>query len=130
MSRPFDLEKAKQGAPLVTRDGRPAKLLALVEEAGDWPLAIHVGGEKRITTYKASGRFTETGYESNYDLFLADPPKVKKSGWVALCKMDEYPMGVGGNAPRPTKEDAIRCLGDKGHKVLAVVEIHWEEEAP
>ena len=31
--KPFDLEAAKAGAPIVTRDGRPAKFIAHVAEA-------------------------------------------------------------------------------------------------
>ena len=30
--KPFDLEAAKAGAPIVTRDGRPAKFIAHVAE--------------------------------------------------------------------------------------------------
>lgn len=65
--RPFDLNAAKAGAKLVTRDGREAKFIAYVPEAKE-PLIVMTG--RKVLTYLKDGlRYCYP--ESPHDLFLA-----------------------------------------------------------
>ncbi len=40
--KPFDLEAAKAGAPVMTRDGRPARILAFDLKADEYPIAAAI----------------------------------------------------------------------------------------
>ena len=84
--KPFDLEAAKAGAPLVTRDGRPAKFIAHVAEAHpNQRLLVLVGGA--VCRHFEGGRcMLNPGDESPYDLFMAP---VKRTVWVNLYEYGE-----------------------------------------
>lgn len=71
--QPFDLEAAKRGEPLVTRDGRKAKFVAYVPEAEDYPVISIVEGGTTCSMSRNDG-----GYYKNEkhpeDLFMAPKP--------------------------------------------------------
>ena len=70
--RPFNLEAAKAGAPLVTRDRKRARFLAHVPEADEgYRLIVYIEGSAAVTDLCDDGR---VGYINDYpsDLFLAD----------------------------------------------------------
>lgn len=76
---PFDLEKAKSGHPIVTRDGRKARFCGYAEELKDgYRLIALVDGQNSVTSFYDNGLLTS--YEdTSYDLFLAQPelPKMR-----------------------------------------------------
>jgi hypothetical protein len=76
--KPFDLEAAKRGDPIVTRDGRPAKFIAHVPEANACyqVVALFSG---LISTYAASGHVYSEKNPYDVDLFMA--PR-KRTVWV------------------------------------------------
>lgn len=96
--KPFDLEAAKAGAPLVTRDGRPAKFIAHVAEAHtNQRLLALIDGDIHIRFEDGSylgpgGR----GGETNNDLFMAP---VKRTVWANV-------YGYGGAPWHNTEKDA------------------------
>lgn len=96
--KPFDLEAAKAGAPLVTRDGRPAKFIAHVEEAHPCQrLLVLIDGVVRMEF--DNGKYLGLGGldgESDSDLFMAP---VKRTVWVNL-------YGYGGATWHDTEERA------------------------
>ena len=78
----FDLEKALNGAKVVTRHGREVKELIKFESLKDYPL----GGvlDNQLKTWTEQGKFdTEHVGEGNLDLCLAVEPQRK---WVNLYK--------------------------------------------
>lgn len=79
--KPFDLEAAKAGAPLVTRDGRPAKFIAHVGEAQpSQRLVVLIDGG--VYTKFESGKYSSSpAHVSENDLFMAP---VKRTVWVNL----------------------------------------------
>ena len=79
--KPFDLQAAKAGAPIVTRDGRPAKFIAHVAEAHpNQRLLVLIRGI--VYRHFEGGRcMLNPGDESPYDLFMAP---VKRTVWVNL----------------------------------------------
>ena len=81
--KPFDPQKAKDGHPLVTRDGRPAKFIAHVLEARPYPRIVALLGSESIATYTEQGAYYTGGVESEEDLFMA-PHKVKHSALLKL----------------------------------------------
>jgi hypothetical protein len=70
---PFDLEKAKNGAKVVTRGGRPARIIC-TDKKGTRPLvALVVDDDGEISlSYFASGLYSFDKAYSPYDLFLLD----------------------------------------------------------
>lgn len=76
--RPFDLEQAKAGAKVVTRDGRPARIVCWDGEArsGDaiYPLVALIG----IGRYQSAALYSDGGTAlsspPSLDLFMAPTP--------------------------------------------------------
>jgi len=77
--KPFDLEAAKRGDPIVCRDGTPAKFIAHVPEAHEAcsRLVVLAGGE--VFVLRENGTFWVDDSPHDFDLFMA--PK-KRTVWV------------------------------------------------
>ncbi len=78
--KPFDLEKAKAGAPVVTRDGRKARIVCFDIKNEDYPIGVVLedrkGGEY-LGCFTNQGRYNANDLEQNVsDLFMA-PVKTK-----------------------------------------------------
>lgn len=81
--KPFNLEAAKAGEPIVTLDGRKARFVAHVPEAksANCVIAIPEGKETPLI-YSEDGRRFSSGPMANLDLLMA--PKPKRTVWVNL----------------------------------------------
>lgn len=88
--KPFDLEKAKAGEPVMTRDGCKARVICFDREEVDFPLVALVtdpeSGTETLETYRADGRYTIAVAVTDLDLVMAP---VKKEGW-----MNVYPSNM------------------------------------
>ena len=70
MNLPFNLEAAKKGAKLVTRDGRNAKFIAHVPEAAeDFRVISMTEGNNIITIHRENGRVSDS-IPFRSDLFI------------------------------------------------------------
>lgn len=78
--KPFDLEAAKDGDPIVCRDGTPAKFIAHVPEAREPNRLVVLINETVVVCYENGSR-NSYGNASFSDLFMA--PK-KRTMWVNL----------------------------------------------
>ena len=125
--KPFNLEQAKAGAPVCTRDGRPVRIvcydlkgyksypiLALIENT--------VGAESTMSD--ALNGHQSLDSETGIDLMMAS---VKREGWVNLYT---YPGGVTATDQctlYPSETEArSQILNDNGVYV-ATVKIEWED---
>ena len=71
--KPFNLEAAKRGEPIVTRDGREAKLIAYVPELMEgYGVVYRIDGI--LYTAKVDGSVTETD-KHRHDLFMGSTPR-------------------------------------------------------
>lgn len=68
--KPFNLEEAKAGKPIITRDGTEAKFIAHVPEAEDNKVVILIDGV--ILTIQENGRLTNS-YDTVSDIFMVSP---------------------------------------------------------
>lgn len=69
--KPFDLEAAKRGEPIVTRDGRKAKFVAHVPECDSLSrVYAFVEGDKAVNAYNEAGEYIPSG-RALCDLFMA-----------------------------------------------------------
>lgn len=77
--KPFDLEAAKRGDPLICRDGVVVTFVAHVPHHVDTDSRFLVLRGGYVIYFSEDGKYWDDGDESNYDLFMA--PK-KKTIWV------------------------------------------------
>lgn len=84
--KPFDLEKAKQGAKVVTRDGRTVRIICWDRVESTYPIVALVkdkdGTEEEIETYTLDGACV-VEQKHDLDLFMA-PTTVER--WVNVFK--------------------------------------------
>ena len=121
--KPFDLEKAKAGAKLCTRDGRPARVICW-DRKGCLPLVFLVDEaddeEERLFQTDLSGRHS-SHRDDPYDLFLAPD---KKEGWVNVYKYNDG--NVSSMHIFSTYQEAKESIAGSG-AYIDTVKIEWEE---
>jgi hypothetical protein len=85
--RPFNLEEAKAGKPVQTREGRRATLFRFDLKANRYPLAgtIEDDDGEEVAQWRIDGSFYCDG-TSRHDLFMAP---VEKTVWVTLLKRND-----------------------------------------
>lgn len=85
MTQPFDLEKAKAGAKVVTRDGRQARCI-FFNAKGKYPIVVlymEPEGYEMVYLVNASGEFWVHGvHVENNDLVMADTNNGGNDGQV------------------------------------------------
>lgn len=118
--KPFDLEAAKAGKPVCTRDGRKARIICF-DRNWEYPIVALIeceNGEEMISACDKDGkaRIYET---QGTDLMMLPE---KKEGWVNLCKNnngDTLTVGV-----FPNREEAVSNCPPS---YLGTIKIEWEE---
>ena len=115
--KPFDIQKAREGKPVCTRDGRNARIICFDAKGMHQPIIALItqdNGIEHIETYYSDGRFNDdSNSQSDYDLMMLPE---KKEGWVNVYKERIY----------STKEEAIEATYD-GVTYIDTVKISWEE---
>lgn len=89
--KPFDLDAALAGKPVVTRDGSKVDQIILFPERVIYPVVVHIEGYDSIYQLSKNGivdpfqKFPYGAKRSQFDLFMA-PTTVTK--WVNLYPSD------------------------------------------
>ena len=121
----FDIELAKAGHPVCTREGMKSRIvcwdfkgfsnkhiLALIEKEDD---------TEDVVAFNDNGSFM-TGGISELDLMMAP---VEHEGWVNICRYGGW-LGTSVKVYQ-TKEDAIKdAVNDKTY--IGTTKIEWEED--
>lgn len=117
--KPFDLEAAKAGKPVCTRDGRKVRIICFDAECNKPIVAlIYDCNKETVFQYLKSGRFFVDQIDK-YDLMMLPQ---KKEGWVNIYKDFEdtvcciYSTEKEALEEKETEEDYI-----------TTVKIEWEE---
>lgn len=117
--KPFDLEAAKAGKPVCTRDGRKARIICFDAKCGKPIVAlIYDYNKETVLQYLENGRFFVDQIDK-YDLMMLPQ---KKEGWVNIYKDFEdtvcciYSTEKEALEEKETEEDYI-----------TTVKIEWEE---
>lgn len=132
----FDLDKAIKGAPVCTRDGRPARIVCWDAVGEDLPilaLVLEKGikGEdiEFVHWYTKDGKSDE---EDESDLMMVT---TKQEGWVLVTETSygsstDLHFGISISVHGrifDSKEHAIEATKLDGYKYLTVVHVEWEE---
>lgn len=124
--KPFNLEEAKAGKPVCTRDGDPARIVCFDKKSETHPIGALVDedgdGDETFLTFKLDGRrFNDEDRNSVYDLFMAE---AKHTKYTALyrCTTGEYTLCT---KIFDTPEQATSGTFEVGR--VAIVPIEWEE---
>ena len=121
----FNLELAKAGYSVQTRDGRPVRILCYDVKGHDYPimaLVTEADNKEMPYLFTSTGHINNTVIESRLDLFMAP---TKKEGWVNI-----YP-----NKPLETLRKQVSEIYDSEKEALrykfngciATTKIEWEE---
>lgn len=125
--KPFDIELAKAGHPVCTRDGRAVRILCFDRKSVDGYsilALIDKGDSEDIVSYIRQGTFYSNGKEHKNDLFMA---AVKKEGWVNVFINASYFDSKTAGTIYPTKEEALKDVDTKSPHYIDTVKIEWEE---
>ena len=107
---------------VVTREGRPVRILCTDLDDNDYPVAAVVGNF-HVDKYTAEGLF-QAGKETKYDLFFNET----REGWVIISKLpftDSFEIFPEIFA---TKEEAVRVWEDNPGIKCSIIKIEWEVE--
>ena len=116
--KPFNLEEAKQGKPVCTRDGKPVRILCFDYKDESYSIVgiISYGEYESVNTFTEEGKWSSDRTYSNSDLFMAP---VKHEGWINI-----YPDNCTSSQIYPTEEKAKFCANDEA---ISTVKIEWED---
>lgn len=125
--KPFDLEAAKQGKPVCTRDGRKVRIISFdrkfLFKGVSYPIIALVedtAKEETIYGYNEKGKViieNDTPYKD--DLMMLPQ---KKEGWINLFKNNHEDILAAGVFP--SREEAVSNCPPS---YLGTIKIEWEE---
>ena len=122
--KPFDLEAAKVGKPVCTRNGRKARIICFDLKNDEYPIvaAVEDDSTETLFSYTTNGEIAD-GIESDKDLMMLPE---KKEGWVNVYREESN------NNERlieqtiyKTRKDAFDNACPKGY--ITTTKINWEE---
>lgn len=113
ISKPFDLEAAKAGKPVCTRDGKKVRIVCF-DKVGAYPIIALVQevGMETCHFYSQDGKCADCGNE--YDLMM-------------LCEKKKGYVNIYSNMIHDTLEDADRAREDvNDSNYIETLEVEWE----
>lgn len=124
--KPFDLEKAKAGASICTRDGSKARIVCFDANNKRFPLVALIkdsdNSEEYPVLYTKEGNFFDGEKDHPKDLCMKGE---KKEGWINIY---ESWAGKYIGAVYNSKEEAMSMRADgQGIKYITTVRVEWEE---
>lgn len=125
--KPFDIELAKAGHPVCTRDGKPARIICFDckgprDTVMIVALIMESHGENAFR-YKGNGRFSADNVNHNNDLMMVPE---KREGWINIYR-DELGFLVCGNRVFSSMEEAKKNCIIPEMLHVDTIPIKWEE---
>lgn len=121
--KPFDLEAAKAGKPVCTRDGRKARIICFDAKCIKPIVALIQGSNnlEQIEYYTENGVFSNGGTGKNRDLMIL---LEKKEGWVNIY--GEEKERYCSNVIYSSKEEALN-ISKQLKEHITTIKIEWKE---
>lgn len=119
--KPFDLEAAKAGAKVVTRSGKPVRILCFDRKDNQYPIVglVNFDHGEQMVAFTINGKFSDN-IPSGYDLFIVPE---KHEGYVLVIRCKDGV--VLGDYVYETYEDAEKSISNLDDGIVAKIE--WEE---
>ena len=123
----FDLEAAKAGKPVCTRDGSKVRILCFDAQNKDYPIVALAKNEKKdkeyVTTYRKDGSINPYNQNKNDLMMLVE----KREGWINL-----YRKGSNTETSKEvfcSEEGALEYVDDEnnGENYITTLKISWKE---
>ena len=126
--KPFDIQKAREGKPVCTRDGRKARIICFDSKNDPQrPIVALVehNDNELLYEYTIEGkeRFSHISTTGTSDLMMLPE---KKEGWVNVYNADTTFYFVEGMV-YDTKEEAIKHINPDNEIYITTVKVQWEE---
>ena len=122
--RPFNLEEAKAGKPVCTRDGRKARIICFDKKAGRPIVVLVEGGDgngEYVIFCDDGGYYNCKEMPDGSDLMMLPE---KKEGWVNVYRGGK----LDADYIYPTIEEALNNIFQPmRNKYIDTVKIEWEE---
>ena len=112
--KPFNLEAARSGKPVCTRDGRKARIICFDLKNEVYPIVAAIGNDSSETLlcYTLNGEIVKGNYKSDKDLMMLPE---KRKGWINIHQYDVY----------KTKEEAEAKVFDKANYLTTIEIEYW-----
>lgn len=117
-TKPFNLEKAKAGKPVVTREGQPARLFSFNVCNKKYPIVgVHTttNGVEISEMWEANGKCSKNNFSqhghNHYDLFML--VKQKNVGWINLYQQAYGVLST--KVIHTSKEEALKYKNNAGY---------------
>lgn len=122
--KPFDLEAAKAGKPVCTRDGRKARIICFDLNNKNFPIVaiINCDTEENAYQYDIDGVCDE--HDNNLNLMMSPE---KKEGYVNIYTNPRVGDRYSSNTIFPSKEEAIQGITKSLGNYINTTKIEWEE---
>jgi hypothetical protein len=118
--KPFNLQEALAGKPVVTRDGRKVTDIHHFPGGSNYTIAA-VTDRGDLLTFASTGEFNGLNHIPNsQDLFMASD---KKEGWINLYPV-KYGPPIRGAIFHDTEQDARKHASSD---LITTIRIEWEE---
>ena len=128
--KPFNLEQAKKGHPVCTRDGRDARIICYDAKIGEFPIIALVyfakSSSEAAISYTSEGKYDTAFGENDYDLMMKP---ICHTGWVnihSIHKDSIHTETIVGRDIYPTKEEALKAI-EYPNTVIDTIKIEWKE---
>lgn len=119
----FNLEQAKAGKPVCTREGKPARIICWDrKDKSLFPIVALVedDGRELIGIYTQEG-LSQIGRKNEIDLVMASE---KHEGWINLWRMNNGEIAT--SVVYESEEKALAGRAE-GVKYVYTIKIEWEE---
>jgi hypothetical protein len=120
----FNLEAAKAGKPVCTRDGRKARIICFDLNNKNFPIVaiINCDTEENAYQYDIDGVCDE--HDNNLNLMMSHE---KKEGYVNIYTNPRVGDRYSSNTIFPSKEEAIQGITKSLGNYINTTKIEWEE---
>lgn len=126
----FNLEEAKAGKPVCTRDGRDVEILKYDRIGFNQPMItlVDTQGYQCVELYCEDGSYNYNKTESNYDLFMKTE---KHEAWVNVYRLPDKTFCYGGVSFNTENEAKLNNEINFAHfgkiKACGRCKVEWEE---
>ena len=129
--KPFDIQKAREGKPVCTRDGRKARIICFDRISGDdyykivACVTVFDGDFEEVLFYGINGYIVDSQNPKDEDLMMLPE---KKEGWVNIYRDCEGMNITRDDNIYSSKEAAIASAQIiDGNNYIATSKVEWEE---